>query len=68
MNKRPLIEKKMAIFLIKRYTALTNNEIGKLFSITYSAASKASTDIQQLIDKDRQIKMAIERIISTFKA
>jgi REP element-mobilizing transposase RayT len=67
-KERPAPERKVAIHLMKRYTALTNNEIGRFFSLTYSAVSKAAKDAQSLIDKDEEVKTAAEKIISTFKA
>lgn len=67
LNKRPVTIKNIAVYLIKRYTALTNNVIGKLFSLTYSAVSKAAKNIESLIAQDKRLKEETEKIISTFK-
>ncbi|MEI8348920.1 MAG: hypothetical protein WCI77_02105 [Candidatus Omnitrophota bacterium] len=56
------------VHLIKRHTNLTNNQIGKMFSMTYSAVSKSAKDIKMLLGKDKQIRMEVEELISTFKA
>ncbi len=67
MKTRPATEKKIAIYLLKRLTALTNNQIGKIFGIGFSAASKAAKDISGLIEKDAGIKETTEELISSFK-
>lgn len=67
-RSHPAIEKKIAIYLIKRLTPLTNNQIGKIFGISFSAACKAGKTIITLIDKDANVRKAVEEIISTFKA
>lgn len=68
VRSRPLREKKIAIYLLKRFTSLTNPEIGEIFGISYSAASKAASEIAKLIEKDRRVKNDINIIISRFKA
>lgn len=67
MKSRPMQEKKIAIYLIKKFTGLTNNEIGETFGVSYSAVSKAASSVENSIRKSRQIKNEIEKITSSFK-
>ena len=68
MKSRPATEKKIAIYLIKQFTALTNNQTGKIFGITFSAVSKAAKEVALLIEKDSEIRKTARGLISTFKA
>ncbi len=48
---RPAVEKQIMIYLIRRYTELTNGEIGKIFKIKVQAAvSKAGIKIERLME------------------
>ena len=67
MRTRPATEKKIAIYLLKRLTALTNNQIGRIFGISFSAVSKAAKDMSGLIDEDADIRKTTEGLISSFK-
>ena len=66
-KRRPMKEKKITIYLMKKFTDLTNNEIGKIFGMTYSAISKAERSIVDLIKQNKDIKKEVGRIVSTFK-
>ena len=66
-RKKSVLAKKVAVYLLKRYTGLTNKDIGVEFGITYSAVSKIDKDVEGLIGEDRRIKNDIKRIISHFK-
>lgn len=66
-KKRPFLAKKVAVFLLKKLTPLTNKEIGAEFGISYSAVSKISQDMERLMNEDRKIKQDVVRIISHFK-
>lgn len=66
-KNRPLPERKIAIYLLKHFTQLTNSEIGEKFGITFSAVSKAAKDADSLIQQDSKTKQLVERIISSFK-
>lgn len=68
MKTRPATEKKIAVYLLKRLTALTNNQIGKIFGISFSAVSKAAKDMTGIIEKDVGIRKVVEGLISSFKA
>ena len=66
-KRRPMNEKKITIYLMKKFTDLTNKEIGKIFGMTYSAISKAERSIVDLIKQNKGIKREVGRIVSTFK-
>ena len=67
MKNKPLQERKVAIYLLKRFIGLTNPEIGKKFGITFSAVSKASKYVEVLMGKDKRVRRKCETIISSFK-
>lgn len=48
VKNKPLKEKKIAMYLLKRFTVMTNIQIGKKFGITFSGVSKAAKDIEKL--------------------
>ena len=66
-KRKPLLSKKIAIYLSKRLTGLTNREIGEFFGIGHSAVSKAAMDISKLAEKDKTVKREIEGFISHFE-
>lgn len=66
-KKKPLLSKKIALYLSKRFTGLTNREIGESFGIGHSAVSKAAMDISRLIIEDKRIKKGVEGMISHFE-
>ena len=65
--QKPLLAKKAAVYLLKKYSSLTNKGIGELFGLSYSAVSKINSDIKGMLVKDKRFKKEIERIISHFK-
>ena len=67
-KNKPLLAKKIGVYLSKRLTNLTNKEIGSFFNVSYSAVSKAAMALEKIIDKNKKIKRDVERIISHFKA
>ena len=66
-KKKPLLAKKIAIYLLKRLTALTNKEIGQEFGIGYSGVSWVAQDVERLIEENKKIKDDVEVIISHLK-
>ena len=66
-KKKPLLAKKIAVYLLKRLTALTNKEIGREFGIGYSGVSWVAKDVERLIREEKKIKDDIEVIISHLK-
>jgi chromosomal replication initiation ATPase DnaA len=65
--KKPLREKKIAVFALRNLTGMTNREIGRLFKISYSAVSKICKNIEDTMGNDKRLKKEIEGIISHFK-
>ena len=51
---------------MKKFTDLTNKEIGNFFGMTYSAISKAERSIVDLIKQNKDIKREVGRLVSTF--
>jgi REP element-mobilizing transposase RayT len=66
-KKKPIFARKVAIYLSKRLTGLTNNEIGETFGITYSAVSKSAKDIERILKENSRVRRDIELLISHFK-
>ena len=66
-RKKPVFARKVAIYLAKRLTCLSNVEIGTKFGITYSAVSKAAGDIERLRQEDKKVNREVEELISHFK-
>jgi len=60
--------KKVAIYLIKRYSGLNNNEIGKLFGgVHYSAISKTSTRLEVEMENDEKLYKLVKDVMSNVK-
>ena len=66
-KSRPLTARQIAIYLLRRYSTLTNREIGKKFGIGHSAVSKAGLHIERLMVHNLGLKREIEQIISNFE-
>jgi len=66
-KKKPLLAKKIAVYLSKRLTGQLNREIADKFMISYSAVSKAAKDIERLVGENRRVKKDVEMLISHFK-
>ena len=65
--KKPIREKKMALYLLKRMTGMTNVEIGEAFNISYSAVSKAYSSMSKEVEYNKKIEKEIKSFISHFK-
>lgn len=63
-NKRPMTAKKLAIYLIRRKTNLTNNQIGEIFNMKFSAVSKSVVDFTRQIDSDKRLKRLVGAVTS----
>ncbi|MBI5206336.1 MAG: transposase [Candidatus Firestonebacteria bacterium] len=66
-KRRPCLEKKIAIYLMKRLTNLPNKDIGKLFIISYSAVSKASSWVEKEMNENKRFNKEIGELLSHFK-
>ena len=67
LKEAPMKIKKFDIYLTKRFSSLTNNKIGKVFGITYSAASKAAGNNEKLIKQRQMCKEGGRRINFTIQ-
>ena len=55
------IYRKLALYLLKKYTPLSLKEIGELFSMDYSAVSQAVKRFEKEIRKDRMTQEMVEK-------
>lgn len=61
--------RRVAIYLVKRYSGLSNAEIGKLFGGVYSSAvSKASARLESEMTEDKNLSRLVEVLDSQVKA
>ena len=61
--------KKVAIFLMKRYSGLSNNEIGQIFGgIHYSSVTKSSKRLEEEMGKNENLRKIVSEIVSNVKA
>ena len=55
--------RKVGIYLLKRYTGMTNRQIGNLFgNLSYSAVAKTSARFSEQLSKDRSLRRTIQQI------
>ena len=60
--------RKVAIYLVQRYSGVGNVEVGKLFGgIHYSAVSKASEKLKEEMTSDRKLANLVDELTSQFK-
>jgi hypothetical protein len=60
--------RKVAIYLVKRYSGLSNEEIGELFGgIHYSAVSKVSARVEREMEGDKKLSKLVEALNSKVK-
>ena len=58
----------IAVYLMKRYTSLTNKEIGRIFgNLSYSGVSKVNRRFEEKMKSNRILKMKVEKIMSNVK-
>ena len=67
LKHHPSKEKKVAIYLLKRYSNLSNAEIGEHFGLSYSSVSKAAGSLEKQMYEDKGLQNEINGIISRFK-
>ena len=67
LKHRPSKEKKVALYLLKRYSNLSNTEIGEQFGVSHSSVSKAAGSVEELLHDDKRLRKEIDAIISHFK-
>ncbi len=61
--------RKVAVYLVKRYSGLDNGRVGQLFGgIHYSAVSKVAATLEQELAKDQRLTKLVETVKSQIKA
>lgn len=64
---RPMKEKNLAVYLLRKYTSLTNKEIGLELGMKPMAVSKSALRMVQFIGQNKGVKREVEEIMSTVK-
>ena len=60
--------KKVAIYLMKRYSCLDNKEIGQVFGgLHYSAVSKSAARLEKALSKDKKLAKLVNKLVSNVK-
>ena len=67
MSDKLTNNKEIAVYLLKKLTALTNKEIGEEFAIGYSGVSWVVQNVEKLIEEDKGVKRDIKVLISHLK-
>ncbi len=58
----------IAIYLIKKYTGITNSQLGELFGgISYSAVAKAHQRFEARLKKDNKLRRTVNAVMSNVK-
>jgi chromosomal replication initiation ATPase DnaA len=64
---RPMTAKKMVIYLLKKKTGMTNEQIGGLFAMKLSAVSKAAKNFEKDILGNKRLGDTVKKISSSFE-
>ncbi|MFH1664781.1 MAG: transposase [Candidatus Omnitrophota bacterium] len=67
IRKRKENVRKIAIYLLREMSGLTNREIGEIFGMKYSAVSKAALGVEGEMKKDKGLRKGIAKLISNFE-
>jgi len=67
LKKRGNIYRLVALYLIKNNTSLSLKEIGKIFSMDYTAVSQAARRFEERMSKDKKLKKKVEAILRNQK-
>jgi len=60
--------RKIALYLVRRYCGLSNQEVGTLFGgLHYSAVSKAVVRLEQELAKNRKLRKRVQQVMSNVK-
>jgi chromosomal replication initiation ATPase DnaA len=62
-RKKPVFAKKVAVYLLKTRTSLTNKDIGQRFGIGYTGVSWIVAEMGKLLKGDSRLSKEIECII-----
>jgi REP element-mobilizing transposase RayT len=64
---RPMRAKQILVHCLRKYTGLSNREIGERVGMKPSAVSKAGLTLEHLLETDRRMKQTIASIVSKFE-
>ncbi|MGI9533526.1 MAG: helix-turn-helix domain-containing protein [Thermodesulfobacteriota bacterium] len=62
-KKRDNIYRKLAMYIVRKYTELSLNEIGKIFFMDYSAVSQACKRFEENTNKDKKLYRMKESVV-----
>lgn len=63
VKRKGNIYRALALYIIKNYTSSSLKEIGKIFSMDYTAVSQAVRRFEEKISKDKKISDKVDKII-----
>ena len=66
-KKKGNIYRKIAIYLMKKYSRMTLREIGDIFSVEYSSISQSVKRFEKMISKDKKLKNDLVKIMNNDK-
>ncbi len=66
-KKRGNLYRKIAIYLIKRYTEMRLSEIGDMFGMDYAAVSQMCFRFEKEMDRDERVKETVDRVIEKIR-
>ena len=67
VKRRGNIYRVLALYLIKNYTSLSLKEIGKIFSMDYTAISQAARRFEERLSKDKSLKKKAEHVLKNLR-
>lgn len=67
VKRKPLLARIVAIYLLKRYSSLTNKKIGEMFGLTDTAIGKAARSGERLIAQNKEAARGVGELISVFR-
>jgi len=66
-NKRDNIPKKVAIYTLRMRTDMKIGEIGKIFSLSYSAVSKSYGRFKKELERNKKLRRIVDEIYAYVK-
>ncbi len=68
LKNRPAKERNLAIYLMKRVSALSNIEISKYFNLSSTAVSKVVGKVEREMVEKKHLRTEVEQLLSRFSA
>jgi len=66
-KQRGNLYRQITLYLVKRYSSLSLNEIGKIFDMDYTAVSQATRRFEDKIRKDNKIRIMVNSVLELLK-